>query len=177
MQLRTHTITDESIGEVAKEKESRKFYTQSVNLSSNNKQWQPSGILYLGGLPTALWNDLKKERKAADIIGFTGYIYTVKINNKTLSLKKGTVYSKNGVINAFGSSEAGTLLSFSCRCFKTGLFFKNGSCFGIPYLAGPRLASLDQHNTKGQSDPDNDKVNQTYGKFGTLKRKTAWTVQ
>ena len=83
------------------------MYEQSANLPSSTGPWLPYHLLYLGGIPTKLWYVVKEEKKATKLTGFTGFIYNVEINGKTLSLKRGTVYSKDGLINAFGASQAG----------------------------------------------------------------------
>ena len=88
-------------------KKTGKLYEQSAKLSDGNTPWRPSDVVYLGGLPTSMWNVLREERKATSLKGFTGYIYDLTINGKRLSLREGTVYSEDGLINAFGASEAG----------------------------------------------------------------------
>ena len=88
-------------------KKTGKLFEQSAKLSDDNIQWEPSNVVYLGGLPTTMWNVVREERRATSLKGFTGYIYDLTINSKQLSLREGTVYSEDGLINAFGASEAG----------------------------------------------------------------------
>ena len=88
-------------------KKTGKLYEQSAKLSDNDVPWEPSDVVYLGGLPTTMWNVLREEAKANSLKGFTGYIYDLTLNGKLLSLREGTVYSEDGLINAFGASEAG----------------------------------------------------------------------
>ena len=98
-------------------KKSGKLYEQSAQISDDGIPWEPSDVVYLGGLPTTLWNILKEETNAISLKGFTGYVYSLTVNGKVLSLKGGTVYSEDGLINAFGASEAGDE-KFNCFPFK-----------------------------------------------------------